>query len=80
MPLVIAFMSGAHAKGQAIRDLSRDVFGDASFWTTTVVALGRFAERISGDAAELNGSNFDAAETDFDRMHFETPKKEKAAW
>jgi hypothetical protein len=75
MPLEIAFVPGRHTECQAIGDLSRDFFGDAGSWAATVMALHGPGERIGGDAAELNGSNFNAPPTDFNRAHFELPRK-----
>ena len=75
MPLEIAFVASGDAEGQAIGDLSRDFLGQTSCWAATVMALGGFTERIRGDAAELNGSDFNAPATDFNRVHFELSKK-----
>jgi hypothetical protein len=40
-------------------------------------AIGRLGKRIGGDAAELNGSNFNAPSADFDRVHFELQIKSR---
>jgi hypothetical protein len=79
MPLEITFVPSGDAEGQAIGDLSRDFLRDAGCWAATVMALGGLTERIRGDAAELNGSNFNARATDFNRVHFRTLKERKAA-
>ena len=77
MPLEIAFVPSGDAEGQAVGDLSRDFLRDAGCWVATIMALGDFTERIRGDAAELNGSDFNAPATDFNRVHFRTFKTEK---
>jgi hypothetical protein len=79
MPVVVVFVPGRDTEGQAIGDLSRDCLWDASGRAAAVMALGGLTERISGDAAELNGSDFNAPATDFNRVHSELPKR-KAAW
>jgi hypothetical protein len=75
MPLEIAFVPGGDAEGQAIGDLSCDLLREAGCRAATVMTLGGFTERISGDAAELYGSDFNARATDFNRVHFRTLKK-----
>jgi hypothetical protein len=77
MPLEIAFVPGRHTERQAIGDLSRDFLRDAGGWAATVMALGGLRERTA-DAAELNGSDFDAPSTDFNRVHLELPKRKAA--